>query len=117
MTGALLSQGGHRFRELERHFVVIPRHTVARFSYHGIPLNGCQRFPTAVSHQDFDSVDHIIAVKEAGHRPLIQARFSTWLDRVEFWEVHDVDYAAPDEAIPQLESEIIGLIERLANSL
>jgi protein-tyrosine phosphatase len=92
----------------------ISGHTVARLSHHGIPTNACQRLPMVVSHQDFDSADHIVAVKEAEHRPLIQGHFSSWLDRVEFWEVHDVDYAAPDEAMPQLEREVIGLMERLA---
>jgi protein-tyrosine phosphatase len=92
----------------------VSHYTVARLSHHGIPTIACQRLPLAVSHEDFDSADHVIAVKEAEHRPLIQAHFSLWLDRVEFWEVHDVDYASPDEATPQLEREVIGLMERLA---
>jgi protein-tyrosine phosphatase len=53
-------------------------------------------------------------VKGAEHRPLIEVRFSTWLEFIEFWEVHDMDCASPEEAIPHLEREVMGLIERLA---
>ena len=57
--------------------------------------------------------EHIVAVKETEHRPLIQARFPTWLGRVEFWEVHDLDCVGPEIAIPHLEREVFSLIERL----
>jgi protein-tyrosine phosphatase len=63
---------------------------------------------------DFQNAHHIVAVKEAEHRPLIQAKFPNWIDRVEFWAVHDVDFADADEAIPLLEGEVMQLLGRLA---
>jgi hypothetical protein len=36
------------------------------------------------------------------------------LGKVEFWEVHDLDVAHPDETIAHLEREVMDLIERLA---
>jgi hypothetical protein len=92
----------------------ISRHTVARLTHHGMSTDVHQRLPLEVSQHDFEAADHIVAVKEAEHRPLIQANFPSWLDRVEFWEVHDVDFATPEEAIRQLEREVLGLMERLA---
>ena len=56
----------------------------------------------------------IVAVKEAEHRPLVAARFPAWCDRIEYWHVHDLDCATPDDAIPHLENELIQLLDRLA---
>jgi hypothetical protein len=36
------------------------------------------------------------------------------LERVEFWEVHDLDCAGPEEAMPCLEQEVVALMDRLA---
>jgi protein-tyrosine phosphatase len=54
-----------------------------------------------------------VAVKEGEHRQLIEARFPTQFGRVEYWEVHDLDFAGPVETISHLEREVLGLIERL----
>jgi len=52
-------------------------------------------------------------VKEAEHRPMIERGFCQWLDRVEFWHVHDLDCCGPDEAIPHLDREVAALLKRL----
>jgi protein-tyrosine phosphatase len=54
-----------------------------------------------------------VAVKEAEHRPLLDQFFPSFIDRVEFWHVHDLDCAGPEEAIPQLERLVSELFERL----
>jgi protein-tyrosine phosphatase len=92
----------------------ISLHTVLRLRDLGIPLSGHVRRPMPVSHQDFEAAHHVVAVKELEHRPLIERRFPTWLQRVEFWKVHDLDCAGPEEAFPHLEREVIGLMERLS---
>jgi protein-tyrosine phosphatase len=91
------------------------RDTVARLAHHKIPMDAYQRLPLDVTAQDFASARHIVAVKEAEHRPLLQVRFPTWLASVEFWAIHDLDYARPQDAIPQLEREIMKLMDRLAS--
>ena len=77
-----------------------------------IPFDGYHRLPIDVASDDFESADLVIAVKEAEHRPLIDCRFPDWLDRVEFWKVHDIDCATPEEALPQLEEHVVKLLER-----
>ncbi len=62
---------------------------------------------------DLKSADRIVAVKETEHRPLMSTRFPAWLEKVEFWEVHDIDCADPQDALPHLEQEVRGLLERL----
>lgn len=92
----------------------ISRYTVARLKEQGIVPEADQRFPVQVSEADLATADHIVAVKEAEHRPLVAARFPAWSDRIEYWHVHDLDCAMPDDAIPHLENELIRLLDRLA---
>ncbi len=91
----------------------ISQYTIERLTVHGIPLDADQRFPIDVTQQDFAAAFHVVAVKEAEHRPLIRSRFPTILERVEFWHVHDVDCAGPDVAMPHLERKVFGLMKRL----
>jgi protein-tyrosine phosphatase len=88
-------------------------HTRMRLNRLGVPLEHYERLPIAVAPADFMAADHIVAVKETEHRPMIAARFANWLDRVEFWEVHDLDCAGPEEAISLLEREVDELMDRL----
>jgi protein-tyrosine phosphatase len=90
-------------------------HTLGRLAELGISIEPHLRLPLAVTHEDFEQAEHIVAVKAAEHRPLIEANFPRWLGRVEFWGVHDVDCADATEAMPVLEREVLGLITRLAN--
>jgi protein-tyrosine phosphatase len=79
----------------------------------GIPFDNYLRLPMPATELDFRSAHHIVAVKEAEHRPLMARDFPTYLDRVEFWHVHDLDFWRPEEAIPQLDREVARLVERL----
>jgi protein-tyrosine phosphatase len=95
-------------------FGPISRHTIARLKEHGVKHDEDQRFPLPLSEADLAAADHIVAVKEAEHRPLVAAQFPQWCDRIEYWHVHDVDCATPDDAMPHLENNLIQLIDRLA---
>jgi len=89
------------------------RDTMAALRKLGIPFDKHLRLPLLATENDFESAHHIVAVKEAEHRPLIERSFFRWLDRVEFWRVHDLDCCGPEEAIPHLDREVAGLLERL----
>lgn len=88
--------------------------TRARLAQHGIECQRYERMPLDVTPADFASAEHVVAVKQTEHRPLMQQRFPDWMAKVEFWEVHDLDCAAADEALPHLEREVLALLERLA---
>jgi len=92
----------------------ISRHTISRLKEQGIASEGCDRFPLPLSEADLAAADHIVAVKEAEHRPLVEMKFPKWRDDIEYWHVHDLDCATPDDAMPHLESEVLRLVERLA---
>ena len=90
------------------------RFTEAHLAALGIPYHDYLRLPIDAAHDDFDTSDLVIAVKEAEHRPLINRRFPNWLEQVEFWTIHDIDCATPSEALPQLEAHVAKLLERVA---
>jgi protein-tyrosine phosphatase len=92
----------------------ISRHTMSSLTSRGILSDSFARLPLAATETDFAAAQRIIAVKEGEHRPLIEANFPDWRDRVEYWHVHDLDCALPDDAIPHLEREVMKLMERLA---
>jgi protein-tyrosine phosphatase len=79
----------------------------------GIAVAEPIRFPLHLQELDLQQADMIVALKEAEHRPLMEARFPLWADAVEYWHVDDLDYAAPEQALPEIERLVRGLIRRL----
>jgi len=71
------------------------------------------RFPRRVSESDLQAADVVIAAKEAEHRPLLEHDFGAWVDRVEYWDIHDVEVWSPNEALPILTRRVHDLVRRL----
>jgi protein-tyrosine phosphatase len=92
----------------------ISQNTLKALTARGIPLEGEVRSPIALAEQDLIAAHHIIALKHAEHHPLMNRKFPDWTERVEYWHVHDIDYATPEEALPQIEYAVQALLERLA---
>ena len=92
----------------------ISRYTKSCLAARGILSETCERLPLPVADADFAAAQRVIAVKEAEHRSLVESRFAKWRDRVEYWHIHDLDCASPEEAIPQLEQHVLSLLDRLA---
>jgi len=113
---------GHPWRAFSRGLALdnnnvgpISIHTQARLEEMQIPFDTYLRLPQDVSRNDFDAADHIVAVKQAEHRPLMRRRFEDVMNRVEYWGVHDLDCSGPKQALDHLEQEVRGLIQRLAS--
>lgn len=90
------------------------RATVARLSALAIPHEPYLRMPARVTAEDLAAAHMVVALKEAEHRPLMQERHPEWVVRVEYWAVHDIDFAPPDTALPEIEERVRELIARLA---
>ncbi|QWG14910.1 low molecular weight phosphatase family protein [Bradyrhizobium sediminis] len=71
------------------------------------------RLPVSCRITDLEEADLVVAMKEAEHRPIIKAKFSTWADRVTYWHVHDIDVANPKDALKLTEIHVSKLIEKL----
>jgi hypothetical protein len=58
--------------------------------------------------EDLEAADRVVALREAEHLPLLQERFPTWAEKVEFWHIDD----AP-EVLGLIEHEVMGLVASL----
>ncbi|MBK1858161.1 low molecular weight phosphatase family protein [Cerasicoccus arenae] len=79
----------------------------------GIDLvhTGSRRMP--LSRMDLHGADRVIALKRDEHHPMLAHQFPGWEERVEYWTVHDVDFATPEVALPEIEALVGGLIDEL----
>ena len=90
-------------------------YVMTRLGELGIGHHEYLRMPLRVGEADLSRADLIVAVKEAEHRPLLQQRFPAWADRVEYWHIHDLDGATPQEALAGIEREVLALASQLQN--
>ncbi len=90
------------------------RESIAALQARGITLPTALRSPRDVQASDIAEAALTIAVKEAEHRSIVVDRFPELLERVEFWQIDDVDCAPPHVALPQLEQHVRALVARLS---
>jgi protein-tyrosine phosphatase len=88
-------------------------HTREALGVRGIPLRHTGPAPAALTLADLEGARRTIALKEAEHRPLMREQFPDWEDRVEYWSIHDIDAAAPADALPRLEERVLTLLREL----
>jgi protein-tyrosine phosphatase len=79
----------------------------------GVALDAEVRSPLALDDSDLLSAQHIVAVNRAEHLPMLEQRFPHCVKQIEFWDVHDLDMASANNALRQLEQEVMQLIDRL----
>ncbi len=72
------------------------------------------RDPIALQRSDLEDATLTIAVKESEHRPLMRLNFPDWEDKILYWNVHDIDCATPEEALPGLKTLVDQLVIRIA---
>ena len=87
-------------------------HTISALRERGMHSADPPRDPLVVTTADFARYSHIVALKEAEHRPMMQMWFPEWVDHIEYWHVDDIDCAAPGEALVLLEANILELQNR-----
>jgi protein-tyrosine phosphatase len=92
------------------------RESIAALQERGIILPTELRSPRDVQAADISAAALTIALKEAEHRSIVVSRFPELLDRVEFWQVDDVDCAPPSVALPMIERHVRELVARLSSS-
>jgi protein-tyrosine phosphatase len=93
----------------------ISQHTLAGLSARGIALVGENSRPRALKESDLARAHHIVAVNRAEHLPILERKFPLWVEQVEFWHVQDCGLATPDEALAQIERNVLWLINRFAS--
>jgi len=91
----------------------ISQHCLDGLEEHGFVAPDDPRYPVRLTQDDLATADLVVAVKEAEHRPLLRLNFTEWEDTVEYWHVHDLDCADPEEALPELLAHVRALVARL----
>jgi protein-tyrosine phosphatase len=82
----------------------------------GLSEKGANRLPTQCTTLDLKSADHIVALNEAEHRPLISERFPAWDSRIQYWEVDDVGLVQPNQALALIDVRIDELLATFRES-
>lgn len=90
-------------------------HTELALRQRGIDRAMTSATRTALTEEDLARAHQVIALKHDEHRPMMERQFPAWANRITYWTVHDIDYAAPSDALPEIEAKIRGLLEELAN--
>ena len=92
---------------------LISPHTVEALAARNISQELTGPRPVQVSNTDLATSTRIIAVKEAEHRAMLADLHPGWEDRVEYWHIHDIDFAKPQDALPELEIKLGLLLEQV----
>ncbi len=79
----------------------------------GVAAAGSDRPPQQCALIDLQTADHVVALDESEHRPLLLERFPYWENRAEYWQVRDVEFVSPAIALGEIEQRINVLLSRL----
>ena len=93
----------------------ISKYAIEALAARGISCPSTTRNAMHCLEEDLKIADRVIALKEAEHRPLLAKHFPGWEERVEYWHVHDLDGATPDQALGEIEVLVKQLVERISS--
>ena len=68
-----------------------------------------------LSEDDLLNADRRIAIDRTEHFPMIQDQFPAWADKIEYWDVPDIPYRSPKDALPEIERKVIQLLHEVAS--
>lgn len=88
-------------------------HTLDALGTLGIDLVHTSAKPKQLSEKDLKQAGRVVALKEAEHRPMMETQFPEWADRIEYWQVHDLDFAIPAAALGEIRDLVNSLISEL----
>lgn len=88
-------------------------HTIDALEQRGIHIRHTGDRRTELTLADLNHAQHVIALKEEEHRPMMLTRFPEFADRITYWSVHDVDQALPEDALGEIETLVNALLDEL----
>ena len=86
-------------------------HTLKYATEIDLPL-GVTKFADQMEDRHFEQAKLVIALDETEHRPMMQKQFPEWEKRIEYWQVHDIDFTEPSEALPVLKQKVEELVDQ-----
>ena len=91
-------------------------HATRRLDEQGISRRLTAPDPIQVDEEDFRRAARIVALKGTEHRPLLALLHPAWEQRVEYWEIGDLDSAPPAVALAAIEAHVYSLLDELERS-
>jgi protein-tyrosine phosphatase len=91
----------------------ISMHTLDALNTLGIDLTHTGIKPVSLTLGDLKRSARVIALKEVEHRPYMETQFPEWVDRIEYWHVHDLDFALPAQALQEIQDLVASLVDEL----
>ncbi len=88
-------------------------HTRQALETRGIDLRMTAPTRIALTEADLQRAERRIALKRTEHEKYIAEQFPEWKEKIEYWQIDDLDVASPDEALPQLEQAVLRLLREL----
>lgn len=91
----------------------ISQETMRGLARRGISVNA-PRYPMQWSENDLARAELIIALHEDEHRLMMNAYFSDWTERVEYWNVPDLGELRAAEALALIEAKVCSLLDEFS---
>jgi protein-tyrosine phosphatase len=88
-------------------------HALRGLKARGIALDDVVRQPMQVQEPELMDASVVIAIDEWEHRPMIQQRFPHWVDRIQYWQVADIQDLEPEVSLFAMETRVRALLEQL----
>jgi protein-tyrosine phosphatase len=82
-------------------------------SERGVAAKGTSRVPRQCTVVDLENADHVVALDETEHRPLMRERFSDWEHRIQYWGIGNVELVEPQQALSLIDAQIDALLAGL----
>lgn len=86
--------------------------TAARLARLGIPADLTGPSPAQLIAEDLRRARLTVALRREEHRRLMLREHPGWADRIEYWDVRDIDEGPPEQALALIEAEVVRLLER-----
>lgn len=85
-------------------------HTHQALTALGVALESALRNPLSAQSEDFAQAQRIIALSRQEHAPMVTERFPTYASIIEYWEVGDLPWTLPAEAIACMTETVQDLV-------
>lgn len=89
-------------------------HTAARLAALGIPADLTAPSPRQLAEEDLRRAHLAVALRRGEHRRLMLGAHPEWADRIDYWDVEDIDEGPPDRALARIEDGVGLLLRRYA---
>ncbi len=79
-----------------------------------IPRTATGETRVQIEEEDFHGAQKVIALQQHEHYPMMQRQFADWADKIEYWDVADIEFVSPHFALKRIEQLAEELIAQLS---